>query len=148
MMPESQSLVQVALGPRSYEVIVSESGPAGLGPFARSALDATWAGRSCRRGLIVTDENVAALAKPYGDSLRASGIATTVAVVPPGEASKSLDRASELYDRLIELRADRHFAIVALGGGVIGDLAGSCRRDLPARSAAADGADELAGAGG
>jgi 3-dehydroquinate synthase len=122
--PESQSVVKVALGPRSYEVVVSEAGPAGFGPFARVALDATWAGRSCRRALIVTDANLAAIAKPYGDSLRASGIASTVAVVPPGEASKSLDRASELYDRLIELRADRHFAIIALGGGVIGDLGG------------------------
>ena len=36
----------------------------------------------------------------------------------------SLEQVSELYDRLIELRADRHFAIIALGGGVIGDLAG------------------------
>ena len=123
-MPASFSVVRVALGSRSYEVRVSESGPSDFGSFARSALDATWAGRSCRRGLIVTDENLAAIAKPYGDSLRASGIATTVAVVPPGEGSKGLDRASELYDRLIELRADRHFAIIALGGGVIGDLAG------------------------
>ena len=123
-MSDSFSVVRVALGPRSYEVRVSESGPGDFGSFARSALDATWAGRSCRRGLIVTDENLVAVAKPYGDSLRASGIATTVAVVPPGEASKGLDRASELYDRLIELRADRHFAIIALGGGVVGDLAG------------------------
>jgi 3-dehydroquinate synthase len=45
-------------------------------------------------------------------------------VIPPGEATKSLEQASDLYDRLIELRADRHFAIVALGGGVVGDLAG------------------------
>ena len=122
--PDSRSVVRVALGPRAYEVRVSESGPAEIGSFARTALDATWAGRSCRRGLIVTDENLAALAKPCGDSLRAAGIATTVAAVPSGEASKSLDRASTLYDRLIELRADRHFAIIALGGGVIGDLAG------------------------
>lgn len=120
----ADSVVPVPLGPRSYEVRVSEGGPEGFGPFAREALDRTWAGRSCRRGLIVTDENVAGLAKPYGDSLRAQGIATTVEAVPPGEASKSLERASLLYDRLIELRADRHFAIIALGGGVVGDLAG------------------------
>lgn len=119
-----ETIIPVPLGPRSYEVRVASGGPEGFGPFARQALNATWAGRSCRRGLIVTDANVAAMAKPYADALRASGIATTVAVVPPGEASKSLDQAAELYDRLIELRADRHFAIVALGGGVIGDLAG------------------------
>ncbi|MDB5349518.1 MAG: aroB [Planctomycetota bacterium] len=122
--PEVETIVPVALGERSYEIRVSSGGPEGLGRFARVALDATWAGRSCRRGLIVTDENLAASAKPFGDSLRAAGIATTVAVVPPGESSKSLAQASDLYDRLIELRADRHFAIIALGGGVIGDLAG------------------------
>ncbi len=122
--PTAESVVPVALGPRSYEVRVTEAGPGGFGVFARTALDATWAGLSCRRGLIVTDENLAGLARSYGDSLRASGIATTAEVIPPGEASKSLDLASRLYDRLIELRADRHFAIIALGGGVIGDLSG------------------------
>jgi 3-dehydroquinate synthase len=87
-------------------------------------LDATWAGKSCRRGLIVTDANLASIAKSVGETLRASGIATTVAVIPAGEASKSLDQASDLYDRLVELRANRHFAIIAVGGGVVGDLAG------------------------
>ena len=120
----SETVVRVPLGDRSYEVRVNESGPAGLGAFAREALDRTWAGKSSRRGLIVTDENVAQFAKPYADSLRAAGIANTLEILPAGEASKSLDRASALYDRLIELRADRHFAIIALGGGVIGDLAG------------------------
>ncbi len=42
----------------------------------------------------------------------------------PGEASKSLAGASRLYDELVSLKADRHTAIVAVGGGVIGDLAG------------------------
>src|SRR5204862_3842931 len=46
------------------------------------------------------------------------------AVVPPGEPSKSLDRAADLYDDLVRIRADRHTAVVALGGGVIGDLSG------------------------
>ena len=55
---------------------------------------------------------------------RSAGIATTTFVVPPGESSKSLEKASEIYDRLIDCRANRHFAIIAIGGGVIGDLAG------------------------
>ncbi len=120
----SETIVRVPLGPRSYAVLVSESGPQGFGAFARLALDATWAGKPCRRGLIVTDSNVAPMAKSFGDSLRAVGVATTVEVIEPGESSKNLETASTLYDRLIELRADRHFAIIALGGGVVGDLAG------------------------
>lgn len=124
MARDADLVVPVDLGPRSYDVCVSVNDPEAFGGFALASLERSWAGQSCRRGLIVTDANVASMAKPIGDSLRASQIATTVAVVPPGEVSKSLEQVSELYDRLIELRADRHFAIIALGGGVIGDLAG------------------------
>ncbi len=45
-------------------------------------------------------------------------------LVPPGEGSKSLAGAARLYDALVGFKADRHTVIVALGGGVIGDLAG------------------------
>ena len=116
--------VPVSLGPRSYEVRVVSGRPERFGPFARSALDATWAGRTCRRALVVTDENVAPLAPPYLAALEAAGVETTLAVVPPGESAKSLDRAADLYDDLVRLRADRHTAVVAIGGGVVGDLAG------------------------
>ena len=74
--------------------------------------------------LIVSDDNVANLAPPFASALDALGIASTLAQVPGGEASKSLDRAVDLYDELVKLRADRHTLVVALGGGVIGDLAG------------------------
>src|SRR5262249_29149044 len=46
------------------------------------------------------------------------------AILPPGEASKSLTQAQRLYDRLVEMKADRHTCIVAVGGGVVGGLAG------------------------
>jgi len=116
--------VRVCLGPRSYEVRVVTGQPAAFGPFARSALEANWAGRSCRRALVVTDEHVAPLAGPYLAALQSVGIEPAQAVLMPGEATKSLERASDLYDRLVALRADRHMAIVAFGGGVVGDLAG------------------------
>jgi 3-dehydroquinate synthase len=116
--------VPVNLGPRSYEVRVVSGAADEFGPFARAALDATWAGRACRRALVVTDENVAPLIPPYLAALEAAGITPTLAVVPPGECSKTLDRAIDLYDDLVRIRADRHTAVVAIGGGVIGDLAG------------------------
>ncbi|MBX6316020.1 MAG: 3-dehydroquinate synthase [Isosphaeraceae bacterium] len=122
--PDLGLTVGVDLGPRSYLIHVESDRPDAFGAFARAALDATWAGRACRRGLIVTDSNVAPFVKPYSEALRLAGIATTTVALPPGEATKTLERASALYDRLIELRADRHFAIIAIGGGVIGDLAG------------------------
>src|SRR5262245_7815313 len=117
-------VVRVDLGPRSYEIHVVSGDDARFGPFARGALDATWAGRHGRRALIVADENVAALAPAVAEGLKAAGIEATTAVLPAGEASKSLDRAADLYDALVRMRADRHTAVVALGGGVIGDLAG------------------------
>ncbi len=122
--PDAEIRVPVRLGPRSYDVVVVSGRTAEFGLFARAALDATWAGKNCRRALIVTDKNVAAMARPHADALDAIGIATTVATVPPGECSKTLDRAGDLYDELVKLRADRHTAVVAVGGGVVGDLAG------------------------
>ena len=117
-------LVTVQLGPRSYPIRVGGADPSGFGPFARSALDASWSGRGCRQGLIVTDENLAPWAPRLVGALQRVEIAADVAVIPPGEASKQLDRAAGLYDPLIAMKADRHACVVALGGGVVGDLAG------------------------
>ena len=117
-------LLTVALGPRSYPIRVGGDDPDGFGAFARAALDATWAGRGCRQGLIVTDENLAPGAPRLVDSLRGVGISAEVAAIPPGEASKGLDHALALFDRLVAMKADRHACVVALGGGVVGDLAG------------------------
>jgi 3-dehydroquinate synthase len=116
--------VPVALGSRSYEIRVVSGRSDAFGPFARAALDGCWGGKSCRRGLIVTDEHVQPLVKPLADSLREAGVANTTLVLPPGESAKHMDRAVDVFDRLIELRADRHFAMIAIGGGVIGDLTG------------------------
>jgi 3-dehydroquinate synthase len=123
-MPAECLTVRVPLGPRSYEIRVVSGASANLGPFARQALDATWAGRSCRRALVITDENVQPLARPVIEALGSIGVEAERALVPSGEASKSLDRAGDLYDALVHRRADRHTLIVALGGGVVGDLAG------------------------
>ncbi|MDR3632522.1 MAG: 3-dehydroquinate synthase, partial [Isosphaeraceae bacterium] len=120
----SEVCVRVELGPRSYDVRVVSGHTDRFGPFARAALETTWAGRSCQRALVVTDENVAPLHGPIVAGLADIGIIATLAVLPPGEATKSLDRAADLYEDLIRMRADRHTCVVALGGGVIGDLAG------------------------
>jgi 3-dehydroquinate synthase len=90
---------------------------AGLGPFARERARGTLT-------LLVTDTNVAAHAESASAALAAAGFQTAFAVLPPGEAQKSLAAASGLYDRLVELHADRRTLVVAVGGGVIGDLAG------------------------
>ena len=57
-------------------------------------------------------------------TLEKAGFAVNCCVVPPGEASKNIARAVKIYDFLIEYRVERNDVIVALGGGMVGDLAG------------------------
>jgi len=75
--------------------------------------------------VVVTDETVNEL---YGhrveSSLREAGFRPAFAVIPPGESLKSLETAGMLYGRLNELGAERTTPLVALGGGVVGDLTG------------------------
>ena len=121
----SQRTIPVALGPRAYEVrVVSDPDPADFAAFLRRSLDASWAGRGSRNALIVADSNTSAYAPGIQRILEAAGIANELATVPAGEASKSLTQASQLYERMLRLPADRHSVVVALGGGVVGDLAG------------------------
>jgi 3-dehydroquinate synthase len=129
MQPSSttpESVVPVALGHRSYEVRVVSGRVHEFGAFVRSSLDQTWSGSSCRSALIVTDSHLAELAlpQPYQAGLAQAGIEAAVVVVQAGEGSKSLGQASRLYDELVSCNADRHTLILAIGGGVIGDLAG------------------------
>ncbi len=74
---------------------------------------------------IISDEEVFL---HYGaraaDSLEQAGFAVEFFVVPPGEGTKTIDTAVKIYDWLVERRAERVHAIVALGGGMVGDLAG------------------------
>lgn len=100
-----------------YDVVVGRGLLAGAGqriaPFVRG------------RTAIVSDETVAALHGPALQvSLQAVGIRSEIIAVPPGEASKSFTELERLMDRLLSVGLDRKDAIVALGGGVVGDLAG------------------------
>jgi shikimate kinase/3-dehydroquinate synthase len=96
----------------------------GYGLLDRLGQKMTQAGL-CGGVTIISDENVFSL---YGDkvknTLKDAGFAVKSFVVPPGEETKSLDYAVKIYDFLVEHRAERDDIIVALGGGMIGDLAG------------------------
>jgi 3-dehydroquinate synthase len=109
--------VRVQLGERSYDIAVTSADRAGLGPFARQRCLGS---RAC----VITDGNAWPHAQAAADALQAAGFQTAVAVLPPGEPQKCLAAASQLYDRLADLPADRKTLVVAVGGGVIGDLAG------------------------
>ena len=74
---------------------------------------------------IITDSSIADLYLPQVvTALEVAGVVVTPIIVPAGEASKSLTQLSTIYDALIDARHERGEAIIALGGGVVGDLAG------------------------
>ena len=114
---ENQS-VRVELADRSYDIIIGEGLLADAGRYLAPVL-------ARPRVVIITDENVAGL---HLATLRASldetGIQNDVIIVPPGEGSKNFSQLEALLDQLLELRVERRDTILALGGGVVGDLAG------------------------
>ena len=108
----------VALASSSYHVVIG----AGLLLRAGAHLAETL---PQRRVLIVTDETVARLHLPALQAgLDQTAIAHQTLIVPPGEASKSVEAYTALVDQLLDAAVERRTAILALGGGVIGDLAG------------------------
>lgn len=89
-----------------------------LGSLAREA-DLTG------RAFVVSDDHVATLCGERAHaSLAAAGFDVAITAVTPGESSKSLDVVSKLYDWLLDGHCERTSVIIALGGGVVGDLAG------------------------
>ncbi len=84
-----------------------------------------------RRCVIVTDLNVAAIAlEPLTLALERQRWQTSVKQIEPGEASKSAATLAELYDFGLLSRVDRRTPLIALGGGVVGDVAGLCASTL------------------
>ena len=113
--------VRVGLEGREYDILVGRGLLSQLGP----ELAARLGGEAGRLAVIVSSPEIAALyGGASGDSLRAAGFRVETALVPPGERTKSLASVEELYTALHRLSADRRTVVVALGGGVIGDLAG------------------------
>jgi 3-dehydroquinate synthase len=109
--------VRVDLGERRYDIVITSNDLGGLGAFARMRTKAAQA-------FVITDEHVVPHAQAVEAALTESGFRTSLVTLPPGEDQKALAVAGRLYDRLVEGQADRRTLVVAVGGGVIGDLAG------------------------
>jgi shikimate kinase / 3-dehydroquinate synthase len=108
----------VTLPSASYEVVVGDGLLARAGALLAPVLPQ-------RRAVVVTDDVVAVLHLPaLLAGLAQTGIATDSITVPAGEASKNLEAWATLADRLLEQQVERRTTIIALGGGVVGDLAG------------------------
>ena len=113
-----REIVRVELAARSYDIaigdgVIAEAGPriAALAPKAACA--------------IVTDENVARVhLRALQESLDAAGVRHSPIVVPPGEGTKRYEWFERVCEGIIAARIERGDFVVALGGGVVGDLAG------------------------
>lgn len=123
---DGAEVVAVALGERSYEIALSRSG---LGSFS-GTLETWLAHRGLksaggRLAVVVTDDHVRErYADPLAAGLQAAGWNARVVSLPPGEQTKSQESVNRIHDRLVEWQADRQTLVIAVGGGVIGDLAG------------------------
>lgn len=110
--------IAVALGERSYDILIG----AGLIAAAGARIAALAPGAACA---IVTDANLARHHLPaLHASLDGAGIRHSATVVAPGEGSKSFATYAEVCGAVLDTRAERGDLVVALGGGVVGDLAG------------------------
>ncbi|MGE4650896.1 MAG: 3-dehydroquinate synthase [Myxococcota bacterium] len=118
MSPIRPRSVRVPLGERSYPVRIGTGLLDGLGELVARRTGA-------HHAVLVT---VPGVGRRYGAralrSLRAAGLRCSRVTVPDGDASKNLAQAAELYGALLEQRADRGSVLVALGGGMVGDLTG------------------------
>ena len=111
-------IVQVPLGSRSYAIKV------GGGLLSRLGAECAQL-KLGQRCAVITDSNVGKkFAKAALKSLSASGFEPVLLTVPAGEKSKSVSTVEKCYDQLAKHRLERKSFIVALGGGVVGDLAG------------------------
>lgn len=112
------TVVNVALGERAYDIVIGRGLLSSLGTRVAAL-------RAGAKVTIVTDETVAALHLPAAEAaLAATGVPTSRIVVPPGEGSKSFPVFERVCEDIIAARIERGDLIIALGGGVIGDLAG------------------------
>jgi len=111
-------LINVALGERSYPIFIGSSILSGIGNTLKDFTDS-------KKIAIVTNPAVAKLyLEPVRKGLEDEGFRVSVIEVPDGEEFRSLEWAGRIYDNLIDLNMDRRSPLIALGGGVVGDITG------------------------
>jgi shikimate kinase / 3-dehydroquinate synthase len=116
--------VEVPLGRRAYKIVIGE----GVIAEAGARIAGLAPGAHCA---VVADERVAELhGDAFSKSLAAASLRVSTILVPPGEGSKSYGQFERVCDALIAALVERSDVVVALGGGVIGDLAGFCAASL------------------
>jgi 3-dehydroquinate synthase len=117
-MSNEVATVRVSLAERSYDIQIGEG-------LLDQAIDFVAARGGARHVVVITDANVDEL---YGDALADrfvdAGVESHVLVVEAGETSKSTDVVADLWQTMLDEGCDRQTVVVAVGGGVVGDIAG------------------------
>ena len=110
--------LKIDLNERSYDILISRNILSKVGEFISNILEPS-------RIIIITHPSVRKL---FGDEMESGlvnvGYSPNVIEIPEGETSKSLRQVELIYDRMLELKCDRKSVLIALGGGVVGDLTG------------------------
>ena len=110
--------IRVELADRAYDILIGENLLSNASTYLAPVL-------ARPRIVIITDKTVSSLhLAPLRASLDGAGIQNDVIVVSPGEATKNFSQLQGVLNRLLDLRVERKDTILALGGGVVGDLAG------------------------
>jgi 3-dehydroquinate synthase len=117
-MSSATHTVRVNLGPRSYDIEIGSGNLREVVRFCDTEQEDAHA-------VVISDANVDSLyAEPLAESLVEAGAEVDILVVEAGEQSKAADVAAELWEQMLDQGTDRKSVVVAVGGGVVGDLAG------------------------
>lgn len=116
-MTHETKTVRVELGDRAYDILI------GSGLITRAGREIA-ARLKGKRMAVITDEHVASYLPALTSSLEAEGISTYPLTLPAGEKTKSFEPLMQAVDHILASKIERNDAVIALGGGVIGDLTG------------------------
>ncbi len=110
--------LNISLDERSYDIVISRDILSKVGEFISNRLEPS-------RSIIITHPSVK---KFFGEQIKSgltkAGHYPDIIEIPEGETSKSLQQAELIYNRMLEMKCDRKSVLIALGGGVVGDLTG------------------------
>ena len=113
---EQQKITVRASG--TYDILINKGGLSGIG----SALKERF--KPCTIAILSDDKVFPLYGKVVTDALKAAGFSTVSHVIPNGEQSKTLDNVTAFIDRMVQTQVTRTDMVLALGGGVVGDMAG------------------------
>lgn len=117
-MPAADRIISVSLREHAYDVVVRKGLLADVGVRLRRL-------NTAGKAIVITDSNIPAHFQTLlRESLEAEGFPPVVIVIPAGEEQKSIEHVVKLYDQILRLKLDRETPMLALGGGVVGDITG------------------------